>query len=198
MSPRKQSDRTAKAPTLPQGQKEIDVAGKDNQSRGRRMAEAAISPSVANACTVSAFAQGSFGNQAFTDVLAAVLEKVSRVNAGDMSSVEATLTAQACALDSIFNEMARRAALNMGEYLGATDTYLRLAFKAQAQCRSTLQTLAEIKNPRPVAFVKAQQANISQGHQQVNNGPGVAHAREETRNEANELLGVGNGERMDA
>lgn len=49
----------------------------------------------------------------------------------------------------------------MGEYLNATDTYLRLALKAQAQCRATLQTLAEIKNPRPVAFVK--QANIAHG-----------------------------------
>ena len=41
-------------------------------------------------------------------------------------------------------------------------------YKRQAQCRATLEALAEIKNPRPVAFVK--QANISGGHQQVNNG----------------------------
>ena len=46
--------------------------------------------------------------------------------------------------------------------------YKRQALKAQAQCRATLEALAEIKNPRPVAFVK--QANISGGHQQVNNG----------------------------
>lgn len=43
-----------------------------------------------------------------------------------------------------------------------------MALKAQAQCRATLEALAEIKNPRPVAFVK--QANISGEHQQVNNG----------------------------
>jgi hypothetical protein len=36
-------------------------------------------------------------------------------------------------------------------------TYLRLGLKAQSQCRATLETLAAIKNPRPVAFV--QQAN---------------------------------------
>jgi hypothetical protein len=40
--------------------------------------------------------------------------------------------------------------------------------KAQAQCRVTLVALAEMKNPRPVAFV--QQANIAAGLQQVNNG----------------------------
>jgi hypothetical protein len=38
----------------------------------------------------------------------------------------------------MFNELARRAALNMGEYLNATETYLRHEFKAQAQCRSTI------------------------------------------------------------
>ena len=32
--------------------------------------------------------------------------------------------------------------------------YLSLALKAQAQCRATPEALAEIKNPRPIAFVK--------------------------------------------
>ena len=44
---------------------------------------------------------------------------------------------------------------------------MRLALKAQSQCRTTLDTLASIKNP-PVVF--ARQANIAQGPQQVNNG----------------------------
>jgi hypothetical protein len=52
------------------------------------------------------------------------------VQSGDLSAVEATLTAQAAALNAIFSELARRAALNMGEYLPATETYLRLALKA--------------------------------------------------------------------
>ena len=43
---------------------------------------------------------------------------------------------------------------------------MRLALKAQGQCRATLETLATIKNP-PVVF--ARQANIAQGPQQVNN-----------------------------
>lgn len=40
--------------------------------------------------------------------------------------------------------------------------------KCSTQCRATLETLAEIKNPRPVVFVR--QANIANGPQQVNNG----------------------------
>ena len=77
------------------------------------------------------------------------------------------LVAQTIALNAVFSDMAWRAAENIGEYLPATEIYLRLAFKAQAQFRATIEALAEIKNPRPVAFVK--QANIAQGPQQVNN-----------------------------
>jgi len=40
------------------------------------------------------------------------------------------------ALDSFFTKMALRAALNMGEYLNAAETYMRLALKAQSQCRT--------------------------------------------------------------
>lgn len=188
----RQSARTSHAPQPAQLQSD---AG-DERSPDR--AVAALSPSLRNAFTAALFSQGALGNVHHFDALDVMVEKVSSVKSGDLKGLEATLTAQSIALDSIFNEMARRAALNMGEHLGATETYLRLAFKAQAQCRSTLQTLAEIKNPRPVAFVKAQQANISQGPQQVNNGDSRARTREEPTNQANELLEVGNGERLDS
>jgi len=55
----------------------------------------------------------------------------------------------------------------MGEYIKAAETYMRLALKAQSQCARTIEVLAAMKNP-PVVFAK--QANISHGHQQVNNG----------------------------
>jgi len=81
------------------------------------------------------------------------------------------LYSQATALQSIFTEMARRCALNMGQYTQAAETYMRLAFRAQAQCRSTIETLAEIKNPRPI-FINPKQVNHSTGSQQVNNAEG--------------------------
>jgi len=61
--------------------------------------------------------------------------------------------------------------------LEAADKYLRLALKAQGQCRATLETLAAIKNP-PVVF--ARQANIAHGPQQVNNGPPPARTENAT------------------
>jgi len=49
---------------------------------------------------------------------------------------------------------------------------MRLALRAQSQCRATLETLAVIKNPTTVAYVR--QANIANGPQQVNNAPQTA------------------------
>jgi len=76
------------------------------------------------------------------------------------------LVAQAHALDAIFHKLARKA--THSEYLNQLDVHLRLALKAQSQCRATLETLAEIKNPIAGAYVW--QANIAAGHQQINNG----------------------------
>lgn len=110
-----------------------------------------------------------------------------------MKTSETLLTCQVVALNTIFTELVRRSALNMGEYLDASERYLRLALKAQNQCRSTLETLAAIKNP-PVVFAK--QANINQGNgnQQVNNStPAPATHAGKNINQQNELLEVQHG-----
>ena len=44
---------------------------------------------------------------------------------------------------------------------------MQLALKAQNQSRATLQALVQLKQPTQTTFVK--QANITQGHLQVNN-----------------------------
>ena len=89
-------------------------------------------------------------------------DRVEQTHAGDLKDAETTLVAQAATLDASFNEMVKRAAMNMGQYLDATERYMRLAFKAQGQCRATLETLAGIKSA-PVVF--ARQGNIAHGHQ---------------------------------
>ena len=108
------------------------------------------------------------------------------------------LAIQAHTLDTMFNELARRSYANMGGgYLDAADRYMRLALRAQSQCRATIETLAEMKNPKPVAFV--QQANIANGPQQVNNGPPAEASRaRETENQPNKLLEQQRNEWLDA
>jgi hypothetical protein len=113
---------------------------------------------------------------------------------------EAILTAQALALNAIFTEMAVYAGLNMKHSLDVVERCMRLALKAQGQCRATFETLAAIKNPPAAVF--ARQANIAHGPQQVNNGahspnaPTCAPAGN-PQLEQNEVLAHQHGERLD-
>jgi hypothetical protein len=142
-----------------------------------------------------------FGEVDLPELITDLKTKVEAVQGGDMRPVESMLYTQAITLQTIFTNLARRSAMNAGEYINAADKYMRLALKAQAQCRSTLEALAEIKNPRPVSFVR--QANISNGPQQVNNGATPdnrairAHA-EENASLQNELLEHQHGNYLDA
>lgn len=138
-----------------------------DQSAEALKAEIAYDPAARSLAGARGFIKGSMGEQPLTESLAALKAQIKDVQSGSLAIAENTLVAQANTLDAIFNELARRAAMNMGEYLGATETYLRLALKAQSQCRATLETLATIKNP-PVIY--ARQANVTTGPQQVNNG----------------------------
>jgi hypothetical protein len=111
-----------------------------------------------------------------------------------LNRAEALLTAQAHTLDGIFNYLARKA-FN-ADYLNQYETYLRLGLKVQSQCRATLETLAAIKNPKPIAFV--QQANIAHGPQQVNNERVQETPRaRETEKQPNKLLEDRNDQLLD-
>ena len=67
---------------------------------------------------------------------------------GDMSLASELLTAQALSLDTMFTELTRRATMNLGDYPLAADRYARLAFKAQSNCRASLEALARLHQPR--------------------------------------------------
>ena len=64
--------------------------------------------------------------------------------------------------------------------------FMRMALRPQSQCRATLETLATIKNP-PIIYAK--QANIANGHQQINNGTAAPSHTQENAIEPNELSG---------
>jgi hypothetical protein len=95
-----------------------------------------------------------------------VLEKtIIQIQSGDLSKIEEMYISQAVALEVMFTSLARRAKAQ--EKLLQYETHMRFALKAQNQCRATLQALVQLKQPSNTTFVK--QANIAQGHQQVNN-----------------------------
>jgi hypothetical protein len=197
IQPKKEAPVTGGAPSAENAKNTLVAEGQQGKPRERMLAELGLSAILANTSTARSFAKATFGELDLTESVGVMREKVNAVHLGNLAGLEETLTAQAVALDAIFNEMARRAALNMGEYINAAETYLRLGLKAQAQCRATLQTLFEMKNPQPVAFVK--QANIANGPQQVNNGVAtepLPHAGI-SANQSNELLELSHEQRLD-
>ena len=129
-----------------------------------------------NAVAAVEFSKHPFRDADLTECLAKLYDTVRRVQEGDLGEPEALLTAQAVTLNAIFTDLALKAANT--EYLDKFDRYLRLALKAQGQCRATIETLAETKNP-PTLF--ARQANIAHGPQQVNNNPPVGGDDRPTR-----------------
>jgi hypothetical protein len=138
----------------------------DAVSKECKIATVSLCPIATNANTLINFSNGLFGKPNLSESVSALREKVDQLKADNLSNIEETLAAQAITLNSIFNEMALRAAANMGNNIQLTETYLRMALKAQAQSRSTMETLAEVKFPKSPTFVK-QQNNAYQ--QQINN-----------------------------
>lgn len=152
--------------------------------------------SALTATTYKAFAGGG-DTLEVTDLMGELRKAGEEVASGNMSRVEKMLAHQALTLDAIFNNMAQRA--SRAEYVKNTEIFLKLALKAQAQARSTAEALALLKNPMP--YIK--QANISNGHQQVNNGAipqQYAQARARTgdfQTAPNKLLEANHGQRLD-
>jgi hypothetical protein len=173
---------------------------KPQQTPIQAAAEMMVGGLATNAVTAVGFSK-IFGELDLSECVTALATVTQRVNGGDLSNAEALLTAQSVVLNTIFTELARRSMLNMGEYLDAADRYMRLALKAQGQCRATIETLALMKNP-PTVF--ARQANIANGPQQVNNTLNRAEPASQSdlaRAEISEIgpneLLEGHGERLD-
>ena len=162
-------------------------------------------PAVLGACVVNTYNRvnkGIEGEPSIEETMKSIAAGIREVNQGNLRELEAMLTGQAVALQSMFAEMATRAAEQT--QLKHYQAFFNMAMKAQAQSRSTIQALIELKYPRQVVITK--QANISHGHQQVNNGEfsaQYAHTRTPAREipiASNELLEIDNettGERLD-
>ena len=123
--------------------------------------------SVNTAFTVKKFA--NVGDDVeVSDYILELQKAGNEVVGGNLARLERMLTSQAIALDTMFNQLALKAA--GAEYLKNYEVFMRLAFKAQAQSRNTVEALAMLKHPQPYI-----QTNIGQvGHNQVNNSYAIA------------------------
>jgi len=166
------------------------------KGRAQSMSDAFLKPEVQGAMVAYSYGRSEFPGMDLNRLITDLEGANKTIAGGNLQTVEAMLFSQANALSAVFVTLARKA--NGIESLEQHETLMRLAFKAQAQCRATLETLAEIKNPPQVAFVK--QANYAAGHQQVNNGmtqPALPVRAEGNGSLPNKQLEHHRGERLD-
>ena len=140
------------------------------------IAAAALSPVTTSALVAINATRPRFTNADGSDlgmaaVVSAVKEMADKAAAGDLGDFERMLAAQSVALNASFADLATRANANFAiGNMDAGETFFRLAMRAQSQCRASIETLSEMKNPRPV-FINPKQVNHSGGGpQQINNG----------------------------
>jgi hypothetical protein len=173
----------------------LKVVVHPGQDPDERTAAAVLSPELASTSVATQWCQKIGGGQlSLSATFQTLKDAAAKVSAGNMSPVEARLLSQATALDVMFAEMSRRAAVNITEYPESFERYMKLALKAQNQSRMTLETLANVKNP-PVVYAK--QANFANGPQQVNNNSAARAPATEKENTPSKILEQSHEQRMD-
>ncbi len=172
----------------------IATANDPGTDHNKFMAQTILRPTVQAATTLREYGKG-FGDIELSALVDGLSEQAALANDGDLQRGQAMLAVQAHTLDAIFNNLARRA-IN-AEHVDTLDRYLKLALRAQSQCRATWEALATVSSGPAAGCVG--QANIAYGNLQVNN---AAPAQQEftsleERDAPNTLLEVEHGERLD-
>lgn len=150
-------------------------SGPSDDEKGRAYANLINSPELAAHRIVSMMQPKNLAEEIdVPGMLETLRDQAAAVQRGDLAHAEAMLINQASALQSVFVRLSERAMEQA--HMPNLEGFMRLALRAQSQCRATLETLAAIKNP-PIVY--ARQANVTTGPQQVNNGiPAPSQARE--------------------
>ena len=141
-------------------------SGPSADEKGRCYASLITSPELAAHRVITMMQPKNIADEIDTPTMLETLrDQAAAVQRGDMSHAEGMLINQASSLQALFVRLSERAMEQA--HMPNLEGFMRMALRAQSQCRATLETLAAIKSP-PVIFAK--QANIANGHQQINNG----------------------------
>lgn len=142
--------------------------------RNATIARVAILPDLRHAAVTRKFANPMVGDteSEWTDTVTALAEETTAVANGDLRRLSKVLMAQALTLDTVFTQLTDRAANNMGRHIDATDRYLRLALRAQANSRATMEAIMRLHQPREqiVKHVHVNQGGQAIVAEQVNYG----------------------------
>lgn len=142
------------------------ISGATEDEQGRSYAKMITSPDLAAFRVIGMMQPKHLADGIDHPTMIATLQdQAAAVNRGDMAHPEAMLINQASSLQALFVRLTERSMEQ--QHMPNIEGFMRLALRAQSQCRATLETLAAIKNP-PIVYAK--QANVTTGPQQINNG----------------------------
>lgn len=163
----------------------ICQSGPSLDEQGRNYAKLITSPEFAAYRIIGMMQPKNIANDIDTPTLMATLsDQAVAVQSGDLTHAEAMLINQASSLQALFVRLSELAMEQT--HMPNLEGFMRLALRAQSQCRTTLETLAAIKNP-PIIY--ARQANVTTGPQQINNGAEPPSQVRKIENEQNQLSG---------
>ena len=182
-------------PTKRPTKQEQNITSNPNEPSQKKLNAIAVNhPAFMSALVSEKYGQKIMPELDLYDVMEELKHDMKAVNNGDLKELENMLLGQAKALQTMFVTLARMSTTQ--EYLKHHNAYATLALKSQAQSRATIQALIELKYPRQV--VVTQQANINNGHQQINHGaPTTATHAGKNQSEPNELMDIENEDTKD-
>jgi len=160
-------------------------SGASIDEQGRSYAKLITSAELAAYRVISMMQPKNLADEIDTPTLLTTLrDQAAAVQSGDLEHAEAMLINQASSLQALFVRLSERAMEQT--QLPNLEGFMRLALRAQSQCRATLETLAAIKNP-PIVY--ARQANVTTGPQQINNGTAAPTQARKIETEQTQLSG---------
>lgn len=130
----------------------VEVREDPKLSQSRNLAEIRLGPILRHGMIAEGLAksrlqfEGAESSQ--LDVVDVVRETAEAVAGGNLEYLSRSLTSQAFTLDATITELMHRAWANAGQYPDAFQRYMGLALKAQSSCRTTLEALAKLHQPR--------------------------------------------------
>lgn len=119
------------------------IRAKEGQSEGEALAEKFIIGCYGNAFVAASNSSGVIGKTVeASDAIKVIEEGIERVERGETLELESLLVSQCYSLNALFGRLASRAEQFIDISPMDYELNLKLALKAQSQCRASIETIS--------------------------------------------------------
>ena len=146
--------------------KELSKAAKASRNKTSIPLNKITDPSSLGSGAIASIMDSGDNTKAVDAAKDGVEETLSKVKSGNLEDLESILVNQVYVLNGLFNQLVIQGKASLSEPAvmrslpNHPKTMLNVALKAQTQCRATVQTINELKNPKKTTFIKNQLNNV--------------------------------------